>query len=157
MPDSYQFIKILHILGIIIFYGNILISSWWKFMAVRTGKPEIIAFAQSQITRGDIWFTTLGSIVILITGVGNAHLHGNLPVDTPWMMWGLWLFMASGIIWGVFMVPAQVRQARLAREFAGGGPIPDQYWRLERQWVLAGAIAKILPPLIIAIMVLKPV
>lgn len=157
MTDSYLVLKTLHILGIIVFYGNILVSSWWKAMAVRTGKPEVIAFAQRQVTLSDIWFTTIGSIVILATGVGNAHLHDTLPVDSPWMMWSLWLFMASGVIWGLFMIPAQIKQARMAKEFAQGGVIPEDYWRLERQWFYAGAVAKLIPPAIIAIMVFKPV
>ena len=157
MSDSYLFIKTLHILGIIVFYGNVLISSWWKFMAVRNGRPEVIAFAQRQITLSDIWFTSAGSVVILLTGVGNAHLHGTLPIDTPWMVWGLWLFIASGIIWGLFMVPIQVKQARMAKDFESGGEIPALYWKLERQWLMAGAIAKLLPPVIIGVMVFKPV
>lgn len=156
MTDSYLLIKTLHILGIIVFYGNILVSSWWKAMAVRSGKAEVIAFAQEQITRSDIWFTTVASIVILVTGVGNAHLHDTIPLDTPWMIWSLWLFMVSGVIWGLFMVPAQIKQARMAKEFASSGVIPDEYWKLERRWFYAGSLAKLIPPVIIGLMVFKP-
>ena len=156
MPDSYLWIKSLHILGAVLFYGNILVTSWWKHAASRHGHPRVLAFAQKQVFVTDLVFTTTGSVLLLVTGVGNAHLHGSLPIDTPWMMTSLYLFMASGLIWGLFMIPVQLKQSRLAKDFDDHQPIPAEYWRLEKRWHLIGAIAKLFPLAIIVVMVFKP-
>lgn len=156
MPDSYLWIKSLHLVGVVLFYGNILVTSWWKHAASRYGHPRVLAFAQRQVFVTDMIFTTTGSVLLLITGVGNAHLHGSLPINTPWMMTSLYLFMASGMIWGTLMIPIQLKQSRLAKEFTDDGVVPDEYWRLEKRWHLTGAFAKLFPLAIIVIMVFKP-
>ena len=49
MNDAYLWLKTLHIIGAILFLGNIIITGWWKFMADRTRDPKIVAFARSNI------------------------------------------------------------------------------------------------------------
>lgn len=156
MPDSYLALKTIHLLGAILFYGNVIVTSWWKASAARTRDARVIAFALKQVWVTDILFTATGSIIILATGVGNAHLHNQLPWETPWMMWGLVLFMLSGILWGAVMIPLQLRQSRMAREFLDSGEIPEKFWQLERWWQITGGIAKLLPLAIVVIMVFKP-
>lgn len=53
MDNPYLLIKSLHLLGVILFVGNIIVTGWWKVMADRTGNPAIIAFAQRQVTLTD--------------------------------------------------------------------------------------------------------
>ena len=45
MTESYLFFKSLHILGVILLLGNLIVTAWWKLMANRTKNPSIIAFA----------------------------------------------------------------------------------------------------------------
>jgi len=75
MDNTYLILKSLHILGAVIFLGNIIITGWWKVMADRTRNPVVIAFAQRQVTLTDYIFTGGGVVLILATGLGNAVLH----------------------------------------------------------------------------------
>ena len=75
MGNTYLLLKSLHILGAVIFLGNIIVTGWWKVMADRTRNPVIIAFAQRQVTLTDYIFTGGGVVLILATGLGNAILH----------------------------------------------------------------------------------
>jgi uncharacterized membrane protein len=59
MTESYLFLKSLHILGIILLLGNLIVTAWWKLMANRTKNPSIIAFAQRQVTLTDFVLTDL--------------------------------------------------------------------------------------------------
>jgi hypothetical protein len=43
------------------------------------------------------------------------------------------------------VVSVGIAQARQARAFAAGGPIPASYWRLGRRWAIWGAIATLVP------------
>lgn len=152
--DAYSLLKSLHIVGVILFVGNIIVTAWWKTMANRTRNPAIVAFAQRQVVATD-WAFTLGGIVLLaIGGYGNAILSG-VSFLTPWVLIGNILFIASGLIWIAVLVPLQARLGRMAREFAAAASIPDAYWRLERSWLAFGILATVLPLAAVPVMVFK--
>jgi uncharacterized membrane protein len=153
--NTYLILKSIHILGVIIFLGNIIVTGWWKVMANRTKNPIIIAFAQRQVILTDYIFTTGGVILILIGGLGNAM---NMAFfELRWLLWGYGLFALSGLIWLLVLIPIQIKQAQMAKQFSETEVIPDSYWRLEKMWRIFGALAIILPLITIYWMVFKPV
>jgi uncharacterized membrane protein len=156
LDDSYLWLKLAHLLGVTLFMGNIIVTAWWKLMADRTRNPEVIAFAQRQVTLTDYVFTAGGAAILLAAGWGNAVLHGMDVLHVKWLSYGLWLFSATGIIWVAILLPVQMRQARMARRFAQDGHIPAEYWRLGKIWAIAGFIATLLPLANYFLMVLKP-
>jgi uncharacterized membrane protein len=156
MDTAYLWLKTAHILGGALFLGNIIVSGWWKAMADRTRDPRIVAFAQRQVTWTDWIFTLGGVLLVLASGLANARLHGMTYAAHPWMLWGMALFVASGVVWVAVLVPLQAKLARLARGFAGGtAPIPPVYWRLSRWWNFWGVIATALPLAVLYFMVFK--
>ncbi|TGO02060.1 membrane protein [Candidatus Thiomargarita nelsonii] len=153
--NTYLTLKSLHLLGVIIFIGNIIVTGWWKVMADRTKNPLIIAFAQRQVTLTDYIFTTGGVILILVTGIGNAVLHDMDYLNIVWLAWGFWLFILSGVIWALILIPIQIKQAKMSQQFSKDGLIPDNYWHLGRLWLFFGILATLLPLLNIYWMVFK--
>jgi uncharacterized membrane protein len=152
---SYETLKTIHILGVVIFLGNITITGVWKYCADKTGRPEVIAFGQRLVTLTDWVFTLGGSILISAGGFGMARVAGLSITDTAWIRHGLTLFLASGVIWVLILIPIQIAQARMARGFENGGEIPARYWRLNRQWFIWGVIATVLPFMNLYVMVHK--
>jgi uncharacterized membrane protein len=142
---EYAVFKTLHVIGVALLIGNVTVTAFWKTVADRTGDPRLVAFAQRLVTYTD-WFFTLGGIVLIIVGgYGAAYAIGLDLFRTSWMVEGQLLFLASGVIWLGLLVPAQMGQARQAREFSRGAPVPRSYWRLGRRW-LAWGIAATVPP-----------
>jgi uncharacterized membrane protein len=131
--DSYLFLKSMHLIGVVIVVGNIIVTAWWKVRADQTRDPKIVAFAQRQVTATDWAFTLSGVMLVAVGGIANASLH-DMPMSTPWIAWGMGLFAASGLIWVAILIPIQTRLARMARAFADTPAIPESYWRLERWW-----------------------
>lgn len=156
MNDLYVWLKTIHVLGVVLFLGNIIVTGWWKVMADRTRDPKIIAFAQRQVTLTDYVFTAGGIVILASAGIANAQVHGMDYVSSGWIAWGFWLFVASGVIWVTILLPCQAIQGHLARGFAAGGPIPPRYWRLGRLWGIFGTLATLLPLASMFFMVLKP-
>ena len=156
MSDTYLLLKALHILGAVLFLGNIIITGWWKVMADRTRDPVIIAFAQRQVTLTDFVFTAGGAALLLGAGVANATLHGMDYLRIGWLAWGFWLFVASGVLWVTVLIPVQWKQAKLAKQFGHGGIIPAEYWTLGRIWITVGIVATLLPLANLYWMVFKP-
>ena len=152
--DTYPLLKSLHILGIVLFIGNIIVTGWWKVMADRTRDPRIVAFAQRQVTLTD-WVFTLGGVVLVMIGGPISALWHGMPLTTSWLLTGNALFLASGVVWVVALVPLQIKLGRMAKEFATADTIPDAYWRPARQWVWYGTLATVLPLAVIPVMVFK--
>jgi uncharacterized membrane protein len=73
-----------------------------------------------------------------------------------WLAWGFWLFVISGLIWALILIPVQIRQAKMARRFQAGGDIPQNYWTLGRMWIVFGLLATLIPLANLYWMVFKP-
>lgn len=155
--DTYLLLKTLHIFGVVIFLGNIIVTGWWKVMADKTKNPVIIAFAQRQVTLTDYIFTFGGVAIVLGTGIGNAMLQDMDYLKINWLAWGYWLFVISGVIWIVILIPVQIKQARMAKQFVEGEEIPALYWKLGRVWLIFGILATVIPLANLYWMVFKPV
>jgi len=153
---TYLAFKSLHIVGVVLFLGNIIITAVWKVLADHTAEPKIVAYAQRSVTVTDFIFTAVGAVLILIGAYGMVWTGGLDPVHTTWLLWGQGLFITSGLIWVAILIPIQIKQARLARRFAGGGTIPERYWRLGRQWAMWGTVGTLLPLANLYFMVFKP-
>ena len=153
---SYETFKIIHLLGVVLFLGNIIVTGVWKVMADRTGEPSTIAFAQRLVSLTDWIFTAGGVLLILIGGYGMVYVGGLDLRGEAWLLWGQGLFIASGFVWALILIPAQIAQARQVHAFASGGDIPEDYWRLNRRWIFWGIIATLLPLANLYWMVVKP-
>jgi uncharacterized membrane protein len=152
---SYDAFKVVHLAGVVIFLGNIIVTGIWKVMADRTQDPRIIAYAQRLVTITD-WIFTAGGVMLILLGAYGMVFTAGLDLTQFWLALGQSLFVASGVIWIAILIPTQIVQARQARAFAGGGPIPESYWRHSRRWMIWGTIATLLPLANLYVMVVKP-
>ena len=153
--ESYQALKSLHLFGVTIFLGNIIVTAFWKMLADKTRSPSVVAFSQRLVTITDFAFTSTGVLLILITGRIMATTFGEIG-DLFWLTWGWRLFIASGLIWVLILIPVQIKQAKMAKNFANQEEIPAKYWKLSKLWIVFGIIATVLPLANLYIMVFKP-
>ncbi|MGB2831636.1 MAG: DUF2269 family protein, partial [Methylotenera sp.] len=135
--------------------GNIIITGWWKFMADKTKNPQVIAFAQRQVTLTDFVFTAGGAAILFGAGMANVGIH-HMDFSAKWLSQGMWMFVLSGIIWVLVLIPTQIKQVKLAQEFAKSNVIPEIYWKLCTRWNVFGAIAVVLPLINLYWMTFKP-
>jgi uncharacterized membrane protein len=152
---AYEVLKVTHLFGVIIFLGNIIVTGVWKAMADRTGDARIIACAQRLVTLTD-WIFTAGGVALILVGAYGMVAVAGLDLRQTWLLWGQALFVTSGLIWAIILIPTQVVQARQARGFAANGEIPESYWRHNRRWFVWGTIATIIPLGNLYFMVFKP-
>jgi uncharacterized membrane protein len=153
---SYETLKIIHLFGVIILLGNIIVTAWWKIMANRTHNPIIISFAQRQVTLTDFTFTLPGAILIIAAGDFMSFRITENTWDIAWILWGRIVFFITGLIWLFILLPIQFKQAKIAKTFTKDSPIPEQYWKLCQLWYVFGSIAVLLPLINIYLMVTKP-
>jgi uncharacterized membrane protein len=152
---TYTVVKWIHILSATILFGTGIGSAFYLFMANRERKIAAIHFAASHVVIADFLFTTAAVVVQLVTGLWLLHLTGYALTDR-WVVWGLGLYLFAGICW-VPVVWMQIKMRDMAKvALEEAAPLPAVYWRLDRWWMIAGALAFPAVAIVFYLMVAKP-
>jgi len=148
-------IKVLHLLGVVLFLGNIIISAVWRLLAQRSDDKAIHQFSIKLIQRTDFIFTVPGIIFIGVTGhmlaagVGGIGAHG-------WIYHSYALLTVSALIWMIGLIPIQRKQMRLLNEAHSIKEAGVRYSTLNRWWSILIIIATVLPLIALYLMVIRP-
>lgn len=153
---SYSYLKLIHLVAVMIFLGNIIIGLFWMHIAVKTKDIKIISFTMKGIIKADRWFTIPGVIVITAGGF-LAAIYGHLPIlGTGWIFWSIIMFSISGLAFAFKVVPLQksIYNLTLNKENS-----IDFDWanfsKLYVQWDIWGLIALLTPLAAFVMMTLK--
>lgn len=149
----YQLLKLIHLLAVILFLGNIITGLFWKAHADRTRDVRFIAHTISGIIRSDRWFTIPGVVVITVAGF-LAAIQAGLPIlRTGWILWSVIAFSLSGIAFAWRVAPLQKQLLSLTSATA---PLDWTVYRAKSiQWELWGLFATVLPLIAVVLMVIK--
>jgi len=151
----YTVLKTLHIFGVVLLLGNVIVTGLWKSLADRTRVGATVAYAQRLVILTD-WIFTGGGIALIVIGGYAMAVSGHLSLlHTRWLFWGQVLFGLSAVIWLFVLLPVQAAQSRLAQRFAADCEIPAAYWVLSRRWLRWGVIATVPLAIIVCLMVMK--
>ena len=153
--NAYALLKLVHIVAVIIFLGNIITGLFWMRLANRTKDLSIISFTMRGIIASDRWFTLPG-VIIITAGGFSAAIAGSLPLlRTGWICWSIVLFSVSGIIFTAKLAPLQKRIVQLTRNTEDKKFNQDLYHATLKQWEIWGLIALLTPLAALVMMVLK--
>ena len=72
------FLKTLHVLGAVLFLGNIIVTAFWKTLADRTGNLAVIRFSVRTTTLADLLFTLAGAVLLAASGHALASPLGGI-------------------------------------------------------------------------------
>src|SRR6186713_385742 len=106
---DYRFLKLIHLIAVMIFLGNIITGLFWMYIAVKTKDLKIINFTIKGIIKADRYFTIPG-VIIITAGGFLAAIYGQLPIlRTGWIFWSIILFSISGLAFAFKVAPLQKR------------------------------------------------
>lgn len=151
----YAILKVIHVLAVIVFMGNIITGLFWKKHADATKDRRIIAHTMDGIIRSDRWFTVPGVVIITAAGM-LAAIQAGLPLlRTGWILWSIVAFTLSGLAFGWKVAPLQKQLSRMA---AAGVELDwATYRRKSIEWEIWGLFATLMPLVAVVLMTLKPV
>jgi uncharacterized membrane protein len=156
----YDWHKLLHVLGAVLFIGNLVVTAGWMTWAAQRKEASVLAFASSSVNRADQWFTSPGVLLLLINGLVLASVWtGDWLgfLHTPWILAGFILLVVTGGLYGAIIRRYQVEMERLSTEAAqSGAAVPPAFFATLRKWNITGGIGTILPLLALYFMVAKP-
>jgi uncharacterized membrane protein len=151
----YLLLKLIHVVAVILFLGNIITGLFWKAHADRTKDLRFIAHTMDGIIRADRWFTIPG--VVLITAAGFlAAIQARMPlIGTGWILWSIIAFSASGIAFAWKVAPLQKQLFNLTNGADGAAFDWAAYRAKSLAWELWGLFATLTPVAAVVMMVLK--
>jgi uncharacterized membrane protein len=153
----YHVFKVIHVLAVVLFLGNIITGLFWKAHGDRSRNVRIMAHTLAGIIRSDRWFTIPGVVIITVAGVAGA-IQGGLPmIGTRWILWSIVAFALSGIAFGWKVAPLQKQLAAMTANAKDESALDWTSYRSKSlQWELWGGFATATPIVAVILMVLKP-
>ena len=152
---SYLYLKLLHILAVIIFLGNIITGLFWMRLAVKTKDLKIISHSINGVICSDRLFTIPGVLFIVAAGIFTA-IFGHYPLmRTGWILWSIILFSVSGISFGWKVAPLQKKLSKITSPDNSNPFDWNVFMKVFKEWEIWGLIALITPLLALCMMVLK--
>jgi len=130
--------KLIHFIGASVLFGTGLGIAFFMLMAHRTGHAGVIAVTARFVVIADFIFTATAVVLQPISGWALADTIGLSPLEEPWILWSLGLYVLVGLCW-LPVVFIQMRMRDLAQEAAvKAQALPPQYYRLFRIWFWLG-------------------
>lgn len=149
-----QWHVLMHIVGAILFIGNIVIAAAWMTLAMFTRQVKVLHFAAKAVNMADILFTIPGILLIFINGVVLAPAFGGGNVlGASWVVAALALLTVSGLVWAGFLLRYQFQLVELS---ASGNEVSAEFDSVFKKWTAWGILATMLPIVSLALMVFKP-
>ena len=86
---DYTYFKLVHLLAVLLFLGNIITGLFWMRQAFKTRNLLIITHTIQVVIRSDRLFTIPGVVLITIGGLMSA-IHRQSPIlGTGWIFWSI--------------------------------------------------------------------
>jgi uncharacterized membrane protein len=145
----------LHLVGVVVFVGNIITAAFWKVRADLLKNPIIIHSTVKNVMLADYVFTLPGLVLIIVSGIVMA-VQAKIPLmGMNWLTLSLILFAVTGVIWLAVLIPLQRGMIRHSAQCIESGKISKDYLQTSRYWAIFGIAATLLPIVILYLMITK--
>jgi uncharacterized membrane protein len=149
----FELLKSLHVLGVVVLLGNLLMAPFWRKRLALLGGPQARATANRSVRRADLLFTLPGWVITLGTGIvlsSKRGWHGG------WLHLSLLLFLVWLGLWHVFTLRARKAMITKAEEAVASGQTASELDQHERQWARWSYLSALVAILILLLMVAQP-
>ncbi|HRG65460.1 MAG TPA: DUF2269 family protein [Saprospiraceae bacterium] len=149
---SYQWHKLLHILGVVIFMGNMIVGPVWFSYAFYSKDAHVLKFAAKLLQQTDLYLTIPGVALTVLNGLCLSSVYGGSQ-SQPWLLHSIYLILT---MW-VLSVPLVFLQEKLFLTIETEAQNEAKINRLLIRWSILGSLVMIPPSIIFYWMVVKPV
>lgn len=148
----YQIWKLLHIIAVIVFLGNIIVSRYKKNNAEKSKDKIKLNDTFKNISSLDRVLTMPSVTGIIIFGLGTAMQGDYSLIETSWIFWSIILLIISAYAFMSKLIPIQ---RQIIKTLNADNFSWEEYSSLSKKWNLWDSVAIITPYLAVVLMVLK--
>ncbi|HEX2021572.1 MAG TPA: DUF2269 family protein [Candidatus Thermoplasmatota archaeon] len=152
----YLTLKLLHLLGVVLYLGGLVVGAYWKATADRSGDPPHAARVHRRLRAMDKHLVGPGALLTFAAGYVMIRGFGSRIAERPFALWGLIVMFVSLAIWYFAMRRLADRLIVEAESAAASRqPLGAAYARLSAGWILASLAAILLVVAVAVMMVFK--
>ena len=149
---SYQFSKIIHLTGFVLFFGNMIAGPVWLLVAWYAGDMHLIRYGFRLLRLTDLWLTIPGIDLMVLSGLSLASLYGGVTTQA-WLQNSM---LALLTMW-VLALPVIYYQEKIYRQLARGETTAPDLEKNINRWGIWGTFVLAPAVLVLYYMVFKPV
>lgn len=149
----HELYDIFHILGVTLFFGGMIVSLKWLFIAEKRGRMDLLRIEVKRAHRTNVFITAPGIVLITLSGILQTSYAGHIHSQS-WLVAGLILFALSVLMWLISFTPSFNKLLRIA-ENSGEALSSDFFISLHRLYFFGTAII-VLPLGTMALSIMKP-
>lgn len=146
----YPWHKLLHLLGVVMFAGNLIVGPIWVIVAFYSQDIHLLKYALKLLVITDLVLTLPGLDLTVLNGLWMASALGGLPAQ-PWLALTAKLLVAMWLL----SLPVLVIQEKLSHVVQHSDSMNAEIKTRFYQWGLWGSLVSLPPLLIFGLMVLK--
>ena len=147
----YHWHKILHIIGVILFMGNMIVGPIWFMYAYFSKDKALLKFAGKLLELTDIYLTVPGVALTVLNGLFLASVYGGTK-HQPWLFYSIILLF---VMWAL-SIPLIYLQEKMYQSLDKEVDIKIIDTLLIR-WGILGTIVMIPPSVMFYLMIVKAV
>jgi len=140
-------IKLLHVLAVALYTGNIILSILWMHQAVKSGKNSILNHTTKVIMKSDRYITIPGVIIILLAGV-FASMVGQYSIHrTGWIIWSFAMLLIAGFAFSAKLAPIHRKIIKETSAADSTAPFSDNLVKLisaRKLWIIIAVVTTLL-------------
>lgn len=147
---SYQWHKLLHLLGVVLFMGNMIVGPVWFLFAYYSKDQVLLRFAVRLLYLTDLYLTIPGIALAVLNGLCLASVFGGTQ-NLPWLYYSMLLMF---LMWAL-SIPLVFLQEKMFAAIQMD-PMEEQNTKhLMNLWGILGTLVTIPPSIIFYLMVVK--
>lgn len=155
--STYTVLRVLHILGAMLFLGGLATGIFWKVGADRSNNAPFAARVHRRLRRADGWIIVPSAFVTFAAGYAMIRFFGSRIGAHPVALAGLILMFTALAAWYFGMRPLAAKLATEAEACEKNGqPLSVEYGKRSFAWVALALFANALVVLVAVLMILKP-
>lgn len=149
---SYQGYKIIHLSGLVLFFGNMIAGPVWLLVAWYSADMPLIRYAFRLLRLTDLWLTLPGIDLMVLSGLGLAGVFGGVTAQ-PWLYRSMVAMLA---LWAL-AIPVLYYQEKIYRLLDNPATQATDLEKNVNRWGIWGTVVMLPAALVFYYMVFKPV
>lgn len=132
----YRWHKFLHLAGVVVFLGNVILGPLWVVLSLKEKQVETVKFTFKLLQAFDIYVTSPSIFVVVINGLYLGSAIGGIE-NIVWLKHSVYSLI---ILW-IFIIPILIVQDKMARHIEKGDITSQAFKQLKTKWMAIGLIS----------------
>lgn len=132
----YRWHKFLHLAGVVVFLGNVILGPLWVVLSLSQQKLQTVRFTFNMLQAFDIYITAPSIFITVINGLYLGSALGGIE-NLNWLRYSVYSLL---LLW-IFIIPILIIQDKMAKHIENGDIKSKSFDQLKKSWMIIGLVS----------------